>query len=84
MSPLAKEIIDKLNREEDELVLSEVLDFYEYVKQKKQRELQRKWDIIEEVEPMEDEKKPYQDYKNKEDEVVTLENVIKELNLNEE
>lgn len=84
MSPLAKEIIDKLNREEDELVLSEVLDFYEYVKQKKQRELQKKWDIIEEVEPMEDEKKLYQDYKNKEDEVVTLENVIKELNLNEE
>ena len=38
MSPLAKEIIDRLNREDDELILSEVLDFYEYVKQKKQRE----------------------------------------------
>lgn len=84
MSPLAKEIIDKLNREEDELVLSEVLDFYEYVKQKKQRELQKKWETIEEDEPMEDEKTLYQDYKNKEDEVVTLENIIKELNLNEE
>lgn len=84
MSPLAKEIIDKLNREEDELVLSEVLDFYEYVKQKKQRELQKKWETIEEDEPMEDEKTLYQDYKNKEDEVVNLENIIKELNLNEE
>ena len=84
MSPLAKEIIDKLNREEDEFVLSEVLDFYEYVKQKKQRELQKKWETIEEDEPMEDEKTLYQDYKNKENEIVTLENVIKELNLNEE
>jgi len=82
MSPLAKEIIDKLNREEDELVLSEVLDFYEYVKQKKQRELQKKWDTIEEDEPMQDEMKLYQDYKNGEYETVLLENVIKELNLN--
>ncbi|EKQ54725.1 MULTISPECIES: hypothetical protein [unclassified Clostridium] len=84
MSPLAKEIIDKLNREEDELVLSEVLDFYEYVKQKKQRELQRKWERVEEDDPTEEEKTLYQDYKNKKDEIVTLENVIKELNLNEE
>lgn len=37
MSPLAKEIIEKLNREEDSEVLSEVLDFYEYLKQKKIR-----------------------------------------------
>ena len=84
MSPLAKEIINKLNREEDELVLSEVLDFYEYVKQKKQQELQKKWDAVEEDEPMEDENILYEDYKNKEDELVNLENVIKELNLNEE
>lgn len=35
MSPLAKEIIDKLNKEEDSHVLAEVLDFYEYLKQKK-------------------------------------------------
>lgn len=84
MSPLAKEIIDKLNREEDELVLSEVLDFYEYVKQKKQQELQKKWDAIKEDEPMEDENILYEDYKNNEDELVNLENVIKELNLNEE
>lgn len=41
MSPLAKEIIDKLNREEDSQVLAEVLDFYEYLKQKKNKELQK-------------------------------------------
>jgi hypothetical protein len=35
MSPLAKEIIDKLNNEKDSEVLAEVLDFYEYIKQKK-------------------------------------------------
>jgi hypothetical protein len=42
MNSLANEIIDMLNREDDKLILSEVLDFYEYVKQKKQRELQNK------------------------------------------
>ena len=84
MSPLAKEIIDKLNKEEDELVLSEVLDFYEYVKQKKEKESQKKWKKIEEDEPMEDEIKLYQDYKNEEYETVSLENIIKELNINEE
>jgi hypothetical protein len=41
MSPLAKEIIEKLNKEEDPRVLAEVLDFYDYLKQKKQKELQK-------------------------------------------
>ena len=35
MSPLAKEVIEKLSHEEDVELLAEVLDFYEYVKQKK-------------------------------------------------
>jgi len=63
MSPLAKEIIDRLNREDDELILSEVLDFYEYVKQRKQNELQKKWSKIEEDDPTQDEIKIYEDYK---------------------
>ena len=84
MSPLAKEIIDRLNREDDELILSEVLDFYEYVKQKKQRELQKKWSKIEEDDPTQDEIKIYEDYKNEKEEIVSLENVVRELNLYEE
>ena len=83
MSPLAKEIIDRLNREDDELILSEVLDFYEYVKQKKQRELQKKWSKIEEDDPTQDEIKIYEDYKNEKEEMVSLENVVRELNLYE-
>lgn len=64
MSPLAKEIIDKLNKEEDILLLAEVLDFYEYIKQKKHKELQKNWSLIDEVEPTEDEIKLYQEYKD--------------------
>ena len=64
MNSLAKEIIDRLNREEDELILSEVLDFYEYVKEKKQRELQKKWTKVEEDDPTQDEIKLYEDYEN--------------------
>jgi len=84
MSPLAKEIIDRLNREDDELILSEVLDFYEYVKQRKQNELQKKWSKIEEEDPSQDEIKQYEDYKNEKEEIVSLENVVRELNLYEE
>ena len=77
MSPLAKEIIDRLNREDDELILSEVLDFYEYVKQKKQRELQKKWSKIKEDDPTQDEIKIYENYKNEKEEMVSLENVVR-------
>jgi len=83
MSPLAKEIIDRLNREDDELILSEVLDFYEYVKQKKQSELRRNWSKIEKDDPTQDEIKLYEDYKNEKEETVSLESVIRELNLYE-
>ncbi|MFA9398338.1 MAG: hypothetical protein ACERKV_08755 [Clostridiaceae bacterium] len=83
MSPLAKEIIDKLNKEEDIVILSEVLDFYEYVKQKRLRELQNKWSQIDEEEPTKEEIKLYQEYKDKNEEKIPLENIIKELNLGE-
>ena len=83
MSPLAKEIIDKLNKEEDILVLAEVLDFYEYIKQKKHNDLQKKWSQIDEDEPTEDEVKLYQEYKDIKEEAIPLENIIRELNLDE-
>ena len=84
MSPLAKEIIEKLNKEEDSRVLGEVLDFYEYLKQKKDKELQKKWTNIDEDEATEDENKLYQQYKKLNEKVIPLENLMKELKLDEQ
>lgn len=63
MSPLAKEVIEKLSNEEDSQVLAEVLDFYEYLKQKKQNKLKRQWDLIVEDEPDDEEIKLIEEYK---------------------
>ena len=80
MSPLAKEIIEKLNKEE---VLAEVLDFYEYLKQKGNKGLKKKWQYIDEDEPTKEEIKSYQQYKQTKEEFIPLENIMKELNLDE-
>ena len=37
MSPLEKMIIQALENEDDDIILAEVLDFYEYLKEKKKR-----------------------------------------------
>ena len=42
MSPLAKMIIQALENEDDDIVLAEVLDFYEYLKEKKKRRTEPK------------------------------------------
>jgi hypothetical protein len=84
MSPLAKEIIEKLNKEEDVKILAEVLDFYEYLKQKGNKHSHKKWLEIAEEEPTDDERKLYQQYKSSNEEVIPLENVINELNLDGE
>jgi hypothetical protein len=83
MSPLAKEIIEKLNKEEDAQVLAEVLDFYEYLKQKGNKGLKKKWQYIDEDEPTKEEIKSYQQYKQTKEEFIPLENIMKELNLDE-
>jgi hypothetical protein len=84
MSPLAKEIIDKLNKEEDTRVLGEVLDFYEYLRDKKNREQKNKWLDIDEDEPTKDENQLCQQYKKSEEKFIPLEELIKELNLDGE
>jgi hypothetical protein len=84
MSPLAKDIIEKLNNEEDIQVLAEVLDFYEYLKQKKNREIKKKWDALVEDEPTDDEIRIYQEYKGSNEELIPLEDLVKELNLDGE
>ncbi|MEK6263995.1 MAG: hypothetical protein N2B06_04395 [Clostridium sp.] len=83
MSPLAKEVIEKLNKEEDAQVLAEVLDFYEYLKHKNDKDLEIRWSKIEEDEVTEDENKLCKQYKNSKEELIPLENLIKELNLGE-
>jgi hypothetical protein len=81
MSPLTKEIIDKFNKEEDPRILVEVLDSYEHLKQKSQKELQKCWSEITEDEPTEDEVNLYQEYKNSVEEVVPLDSLIDELDI---
>lgn len=83
MSSLAKKIIEKLNKENDVQILAEVLDFYEYLKQKKSENLQKRWECIEEDEPTEEEIKSYDQYKGSKEEVIPLENIMEELNLYE-
>ncbi|MGH4119400.1 hypothetical protein [Clostridium sp.] len=83
MSPLAKEVIEKLNKEEDVQVLAEVLDFYEYLKHKNDKELETRWSRIDEDEATENENKLCEQYNNSKEELIPLENLIKELNLGE-
>ncbi|WP_160688190.1 hypothetical protein [Clostridium sp. C2-6-12] len=44
-------------------------------------ELQKKWLNIEEIDPTQEEMNLYKEYKNKQEEVVSLENVVRELKL---
>jgi hypothetical protein len=70
-----------LNKEEDPRSIEEVLDFYEYLKQKKVKEIQMKWSEITEDEPRSYEVNLYVEYKNSIGEVVSLDSLIKELNI---
>ena len=50
MSPLEKMIIQALENEDDDIILAEVLDFYEYLKEKKKRQKDALWKNIQEDE----------------------------------
>ncbi|MGL4346347.1 MAG: hypothetical protein ACRCTE_14200 [Cellulosilyticaceae bacterium] len=80
MSPLAKEVIEKLSHEEDVELLAEVLDFYEYVKQKKVKKM---WEKIEEVEPTDEEVEICNQYQSKEQELMDFNSLVQELGLDE-
>lgn len=80
MSPLAKEVIEKLSHEEDIELLAEVLDFYEYVKQKK---IKKMWASMEEVEPTDEEIEICNQYQSKEQEVMDFDSLVQELGLDE-
>lgn len=81
MSFLAKEIIEKLTKEQDTQILAEVLNFYEYLKQKKEGELNQNWDAIAEDEPTDEERTIFNEYKNLKEDLIPLNDVVKELNL---
>lgn len=80
MSPLAKEVIEKLSHEEDVELLAEVLDFYEYVKQKKAK---RMWESIQETEPTSEEIKICNQYQNEEQELLDFDSFVQELGVDE-
>lgn len=80
MSPLAKEVIEKLSHEDDVELLAEVLDFYEYVKQKKVKKM---WESIKETEPTDEERELCNQYQSKEQELVDFDLLVQELGLNE-
>ncbi|MGL4799205.1 MAG: hypothetical protein ACRCWY_07395 [Cellulosilyticaceae bacterium] len=80
MSPLAQEVIETLAKEEDTALLAEVLDFYEYVKAKKNR---GKWQNIPQVEPTSEEVKICNQYKEEEHEWVDFEVLAQELGIDD-
>lgn len=84
MSPLAKMIIKALENEEDDIVLAEVLDFYEYLKEKKKKQKNIIWKNITEDEPTEEEVKIINNYmKSNIDESISLEDLAQDLGINE-
>ena len=85
MSPLSKELITKLANESDVEVLKEVFHYYTFLKQKKDDEIKRQWSCLEEVEADEDELKIINDFTNNpaKFEFVNMEEVLKELGINE-
>ena len=85
MSPLTKkEVIEKLSKEEDTQVLAEVLDFYDYLKEKKSKSAQNNWEKIEYSEPTSEEIRLLKEHKKIQEECVPLKNLIKDLNLDGE
>ncbi len=82
MSPLAKKVIEVLKNEKDEVVLTEVLDFYEYLKQKKKNT--NVWENINEDEVTEDEVNIINNYiKDNVKESISLDSLVKDLGLYE-
>jgi len=79
MSPIAQQIIDTLTKEQDTELLSEVLDFYEYIKQKKLKLAKISWDSIEEDEPTSEEEEICNKYKHEEHELVDFHSLVQEL-----
>ncbi|MBU3109857.1 hypothetical protein [Clostridium gasigenes] len=84
MSPLAKEVIDVLGKEEDNNLLAEVLDFYGYLKAKKRKEEDIKWQLVKADEATDEEVDIINRYEsNKTDNSISLDMLTKELGIYE-
>ncbi|WP_149678992.1 hypothetical protein [Thermoclostridium caenicola] len=85
MSPLSRELIIKLAKENDSELLREVLNYYAFLKNKKEQEARKQWESIEEVQPDKEEIEIINEFeKNRERfEFVSMEEVLKELGIDE-
>ena len=81
VSPLSRELIIKLAKENDSELLREVLNYYAFLKNKKEQEARKQWESIEEVQPDKEEIEIINEFeKNREKfEFVSMEEVLKEL-----
>lgn len=85
VSPLSKELIIKLAKENDSELLKEVLNYYAFLKNKKEQEIKKQWESIEEVQPDKEEIEIINEFENSPEkfEFVSMEDVLKELGINE-
>ncbi|SHJ21433.1 hypothetical protein SAMN05444373_103221 [Thermoclostridium caenicola] len=85
VSPLSRELIIKLAKENDSELLREVLNYYAFLKNKKEQEARKQWESIEEVQPDKEEIEIINEFeKNRERfEFVSMEEVLKELGIDE-
>jgi len=85
VSPLSRELIIKLAKENDSELLREVLNYYAFLKNKKEQEARKQWESIEEVQPDKEEIEIINEFeKNREKfEFVSMEEVLKELGIDE-
>jgi len=85
VSPLSRELIIKLAKENDSELLREVLNYYAFLKNKKEQEARKQWESIEEVQPDKEEIEIINEFeKNREKfEFISMEEVLKELGIDE-
>ncbi|HHV58995.1 MAG TPA: hypothetical protein GXX49_01590 [Clostridiaceae bacterium] len=85
VSPLSKELIIKLAKENDSELLKEVLNYYAFLKNKKEQEAKKQWESIKEVQPDKEEIEIINEFENSPEkfEFVSMEEVLKELGINE-
>ncbi len=85
MSSLSRELIIKLAKENDLELLREVLNYYAFLKNKKEQEARKQWESIEEVQPDKEEIEIINEFENNREkfEFVSMEEVLKELGIDE-
>lgn len=85
VSSLSRELIIKLAKENDLELLREVLNYYAFLKNKKEQEARKQWESIEEVQPDKEEIEIINEFENNREkfEFVSMEEVLKELGIDD-